>query len=105
MHIRKRNDLTQVVRAARPKRIDKTYGRMIAEIARGVLFQPFSGSLGRRTGKCPPLFVESRNHEVEWADRDFFRSGEINVARLVMTDMPRICGDRRFGLGMKLPGL
>ena len=35
-----------------------------------------------------------------WDERDFFRSGEINVANLIMSDMPRICGGERTPLDL-----
>ena len=36
----------------------------------------------------------------DWEDRDFFRSGEINVANEVMPDMHAICGGRRSPLDL-----
>jgi ubiquinone/menaquinone biosynthesis C-methylase UbiE len=38
----------------------------------------------------------------QWEDRDFFRSGEINVANEVMPDMVRICGGSRSPLDLKV---
>lgn len=38
-------------------------------------------------------YVQDATHE--WDDREFFRSGEINVANDVMADMLRICGGTR----------
>jgi SAM-dependent methyltransferase len=35
-----------------------------------------------------------------WNERDFFRSGEINVANEIMTDMSRICGGNRSPLDL-----
>jgi len=43
-----------------------------------------------------------QNEKTEWQDRDFFRSGEINVAKLVMTDMPRICGPTQSPLDLSM---
>lgn len=37
-----------------------------------------------------------------WPDRDFFRSGEINVAELVMTDLPCVCGPARSPLDLSM---
>jgi SAM-dependent methyltransferase len=42
------------------------------------------------------------NERIEWADRDFFRTGEINVAKLVMTGMPRVCGPTRSPLDLSI---
>jgi ubiquinone/menaquinone biosynthesis C-methylase UbiE len=36
-----------------------------------------------------------QNEKKKWEQRDFFRSGEINVANEVMTDMVAICGGQR----------
>jgi ubiquinone/menaquinone biosynthesis C-methylase UbiE len=38
----------------------------------------------------------------QWEDRDFFRSGEINIANEVMPDMVRICGGSRSPLDLKV---
>lgn len=37
-----------------------------------------------------------------WEDRDFFRSGEINVANEVLPDMPGICGGHRSPLDLSV---
>jgi ubiquinone/menaquinone biosynthesis C-methylase UbiE len=37
----------------------------------------------------------------QWEDRDFFRSGEINVANEVMPEMHRICGGDRSPLDLR----
>jgi len=36
----------------------------------------------------------------QWNEREFFRSGEINVANEIMTDMSRICGGARSPLDL-----
>jgi len=36
----------------------------------------------------------------QWSDREFFRSGEINVANEIMSDMQRICGGTRSPLDL-----
>ena len=43
-----------------------------------------------------------QSERTEWPDRDFFRSGEINVAELVMTDMPRVCGATKSPLDLSM---
>lgn len=43
-----------------------------------------------------------QNSRIDWPDRDFFRSGEINAAKLVMTDMPRICGADQSPLDLSM---
>ena len=43
-----------------------------------------------------------QNETIEWPDRDFFCSGEINVAKLVMTDMPRVCGAAKSPLDLSM---
>jgi ubiquinone/menaquinone biosynthesis C-methylase UbiE len=40
--------------------------------------------------------------EVNWDEREFFRSGEINVANEVMPDMCRICGGSRSPLDLSV---
>ncbi len=42
------------------------------------------------------------NSKEDWTDREFFRSGEINVANEVMTDMARICGGTRSPLDLSM---
>ncbi len=37
-----------------------------------------------------------------WPERDFFRSGEISVAKLVMSDMGRICGATRSPMDLSI---
>src|SRR5579862_4869299 len=36
----------------------------------------------------------------DWNEREFFRSGEINVANEIMSDMDRICGGTRSPLDL-----
>ncbi len=43
-----------------------------------------------------------QNEKSEWDRRDFFRSGEINVANEVMTDMVAICGGQRSPLDLRM---
>ncbi|HLI86744.1 MAG TPA: class I SAM-dependent methyltransferase [Bryobacteraceae bacterium] len=43
-----------------------------------------------------------QNEKEQWDRRDFFRSGEINVANEVMTDMVAICGGRRSPLDLRM---
>jgi len=40
--------------------------------------------------------------EVNWDEREFFRSGEINVANEIMPDMVRICGGSRSPLDLSV---
>ena len=40
------------------------------------------------------------NSSKEWKDRDFYRTGEINVATDVMPDMYRICGGKQSPLDL-----
>ena len=54
----------------------------------------------RRANENASHYVQ--NERVDWADRDFFRTGEINVAKLVMTDMPRICGPVKSPLDLSM---
>jgi ubiquinone/menaquinone biosynthesis C-methylase UbiE len=43
-----------------------------------------------------------QNEKKKWDQRDFFRSGEINVANEVMTDMVAICGGQRSPLDLNM---
>ena len=43
-----------------------------------------------------------QNATRDWDSREFFRSGEINVANEVMTDMVAICGGRRSPLDLRM---
>jgi ubiquinone/menaquinone biosynthesis C-methylase UbiE len=43
-----------------------------------------------------------QNEKEKWDQRDFFRSGEINVANEVMTDMVAICGGQRSPLDLRM---
>jgi ubiquinone/menaquinone biosynthesis C-methylase UbiE len=43
-----------------------------------------------------------QNENLEWNQREFFRSGEINVANEVMPDMHRICGGSRSPLDLTM---
>ena len=43
-----------------------------------------------------------QNAQRKWDQRDFFRSGEINVANEVMTDMVAICGGQRSPLDLRM---
>jgi ubiquinone/menaquinone biosynthesis C-methylase UbiE len=43
-----------------------------------------------------------QNEKKKWDQRDFFRSGEINVANEVMTDMVAICGGQRSPLDLSM---
>jgi ubiquinone/menaquinone biosynthesis C-methylase UbiE len=43
-----------------------------------------------------------QNAEQSWEDREFFRSGEINVANEVMPEMVRICGGSRSPLDLSM---
>jgi len=43
-----------------------------------------------------------QNEKKKWDQRDFFRSGEINVANEVMTDMVAICGGQRSPLDLRM---
>jgi ubiquinone/menaquinone biosynthesis C-methylase UbiE len=43
-----------------------------------------------------------QNAEQTWDDREFFRSGEIDVANEVMPDMLRICGGSRSPLDLQM---
>jgi SAM-dependent methyltransferase len=54
----------------------------------------------RRAHENASHYVQSARND--WEDRDFFRSGEINVAKLVMTDMPRICGPAKSPLDLSM---
>jgi SAM-dependent methyltransferase len=54
----------------------------------------------RRANENATHYVQSE--KTEWLDRDFFRTGEINVAKLVMTDMPRICGPTKSPLDLSM---
>ena len=54
----------------------------------------------RRGHENASHYVQSARND--WEDRDFFRSGEINVAKLVMTDMPRICGPAKSPLDLSM---
>src|SRR6266436_4671777 len=38
----------------------------------------------------------------DWAQREFFRSGQINVANEIMPDMLRICGGERSPLDLSV---
>ena len=40
------------------------------------------------------------NSSKEWKDRDFYRSGEINVANDIMPEMHRVCGGSRSPLDL-----
>ena len=40
------------------------------------------------------------NSSKEWKDRDFYRSGEINVANDIMPEMHRVCGGSRAPLDL-----
>jgi ubiquinone/menaquinone biosynthesis C-methylase UbiE len=42
-----------------------------------------------------------QNSTKDWDQREFFRSGEINVANDVLGDMPSICGGRRSPLDLR----
>jgi SAM-dependent methyltransferase len=54
----------------------------------------------RRANENAKFYVQSERND--WADRDFFRTGEINAAELVMTDMPRICGPGQSPLDLSM---
>src|SRR5580698_4166907 len=54
----------------------------------------------RRAAENAQHFVQTER--AEWQDREFFRSGEINAAELIMTDMPRICGPGRSPLDLHM---
>jgi SAM-dependent methyltransferase len=54
----------------------------------------------RRASENARHYVQ--DERTDWTDRDFFRSGEINVAKLVMTDMPRICGPAKSPLDLSM---
>lgn len=43
-----------------------------------------------------------QNAQKKWDQREFFRSGEINVANEVMTDMVAICGGERSPLDLRM---
>jgi ubiquinone/menaquinone biosynthesis C-methylase UbiE len=43
-----------------------------------------------------------QNEKEQWDRREFFRSGEINVANEVMTDMVAICGGQRSPLDLRM---
>ncbi|MBV8733116.1 MAG: class I SAM-dependent methyltransferase [Acidobacteriia bacterium] len=43
-----------------------------------------------------------QNERKKWDQRDFFRSGEINVANEVMSDMVAICGGQRSPLDLRM---
>ncbi|HKW98782.1 MAG TPA: class I SAM-dependent methyltransferase [Bryobacteraceae bacterium] len=43
-----------------------------------------------------------QNAAFQWEDREFFRSGEINVANEVMSDASRICGGNRSPLDLRM---
>jgi len=43
-----------------------------------------------------------QNAQKKWDQREFFRSGEINVANEVMTDMVAICGGQRSPLDLRM---
>lgn len=43
-----------------------------------------------------------QNAQVDWNAREFFRSGEINVANEILPDMPRICGGDKSPLDLKV---
>src|SRR6516164_1215503 len=43
-----------------------------------------------------------QNATEDWDQREFFRSGEINVANEVMTDMVAICGGQRSPLDVRM---
>ncbi len=43
-----------------------------------------------------------QNATTEWDQREFFRSGEINVANEVMSDMVAICGGQRSPLELRM---
>ncbi len=43
-----------------------------------------------------------QNAHEQWEDREFFRSGEINVANEIMPDMLRICGGGRSPLDLNM---
>jgi ubiquinone/menaquinone biosynthesis C-methylase UbiE len=45
-------------------------------------------------------YVQNATHE--WDEREFFRSGEINVANEVMPNMLRICGGSRSPLDLQM---
>lgn len=45
-------------------------------------------------------YVQNANQD--WDQREFFRSGEINVANEVMTDMVAICGGQRSPLDLRM---
>ena len=54
----------------------------------------------RRARENAEYYIESG--QSEWTERDFFRSGEINVANEVMTDMPAICRAGRSPLDLRV---
>ena len=43
-----------------------------------------------------------QNATEDWDQREFFRSGEVNVANEVMTDMVAICGGQRSPLDLRM---
>ena len=43
-----------------------------------------------------------QNEHEQWDEREFFRSGEINVANEIMPDMLRICGGSRSPLDLNM---
>jgi ubiquinone/menaquinone biosynthesis C-methylase UbiE len=43
-----------------------------------------------------------QNEKEKWEKREFFRSGEINVANAVMSDMVAICGGQRSPLDLRM---
>ncbi len=43
-----------------------------------------------------------QSEKKDWDEREFFRSGEINVANEVMTDMIAICGGQRSPLDLRM---
>jgi ubiquinone/menaquinone biosynthesis C-methylase UbiE len=43
-----------------------------------------------------------QNASQDWDQREFFRSGEVNVANEVMTDMVAICGGQRSPLDLQM---
>lgn len=54
----------------------------------------------RRARDNAEHYVQTENRE--WNQREFFRSGEINVANEVMPDMHRICGGSRSPLDLTM---
>jgi hypothetical protein len=64
------------------------------------LLQKMRAEWDERAVSNAEYFIATGNDD--WSQRDFFRSGEINVANELLPDMPGICGGSRSPLDMSI---